>query len=397
MAKYTIELGKLIESGFKVFDETWGTFQPDHKRELESKIIGHYYFNEIGAETPDRFKHYINQHLREIMPYYNKMYESCLYDLAPLYNTIIERTIKGNSNSSSLMQQVNRNDSESLKRMGESIRDDFTGDEWATLDKTEHGVKDTIGNLTANRDEDETIQVNETENYTKDIDRNLDETINRSIGETTNSKETFDGNVNSTTKGSENESTTGTKWSSDTPQGEIVNNTFSVDSHYLTNYEHSSANRNRTYSEENSTKTDNVTDYTKNVDTLDDTVRNLGEKVKEVFSDTKSSHSDRVKNNKEVEDTTGFEDATTTTKQVEHKSTKTTDNKFSDSTENMLNTNIGSIASSGSDTTTDSTTYQELSNIGISKSKLVMEYRHSILNVDTLIIKELANNFMGVF
>lgn len=397
MARYTIELGTLIKSGYYPFDDTWSTFEANHKRELEQKIIGHYYFNEIGAETPDRFRHYLNQHLREIMPYYNALYRSTLYDLAPLYNMIVEREIKGNTTSNNSMQQVNRQDSESLKRMGESINTDFVGDEWSTKDTTQHGVKSTIGNLTGNHTENEGISKTGTEDWTKNTDKNLDETTNRVIKEDTVSKEIFDGEGTSKTTGTETETTNGTKRYSDTPQGEIVVSSLNIDAQFLTNYEQTTGNRNRNYSENGNTTTDNVTDFTKTIDTNDNFTRNVTEHDTEVMDRDTTERSTRDRTNKDIEDTTGFSDETVTTKEVGHTATKNNEKKFSDSTENDYSSQTGSTASSGESTSKDTTTVTEKSNIGVSRSRLIQEYRDAILNIDLQIIQALATNFMGVF
>lgn len=73
VSRYTMELGKLVGSGYEIFDDSWTTFVEMHKKELCDKIIRHYFFCEIGQETPDRFKHYLNEHLARIMPYYNQL------------------------------------------------------------------------------------------------------------------------------------------------------------------------------------------------------------------------------------------------------------------------------------------------------------------------------------
>ena len=43
---------------------------------LNKKILDHYLYAEIGQETPDMFRQMLNRKLREIMPYYNQLYET---------------------------------------------------------------------------------------------------------------------------------------------------------------------------------------------------------------------------------------------------------------------------------------------------------------------------------
>lgn len=94
MSKYTVQIRWLVEQAEK---DAWGTYSPgvytdasykalgmdtypifdeSYRHLLNDKIIGHYYFNEIGFETAAQFAWYMRQKLLEIMPYYNQLYES---------------------------------------------------------------------------------------------------------------------------------------------------------------------------------------------------------------------------------------------------------------------------------------------------------------------------------
>lgn len=84
MAKYTIELGHLINSNFDIGLKDYPIFNENHRAELNRKIIEHYYFREIGVETPGLFKRFLNRKMWEIMPYYNKMFETELLEFDPL-------------------------------------------------------------------------------------------------------------------------------------------------------------------------------------------------------------------------------------------------------------------------------------------------------------------------
>lgn len=86
MAKYTVELGRLIETGFDLGLNKYPIFDENYRRPLNNKILRHYWFREIGFETAELFKRYLNQTLAEIMPYYNQLYNSELIEFNPLYN-----------------------------------------------------------------------------------------------------------------------------------------------------------------------------------------------------------------------------------------------------------------------------------------------------------------------
>lgn len=84
MAIYTIELDSLIKSGYDIglADYPLPNFlrTDDEKNAwrgaLNKKIIAHYRFNEICCTAPDRFKHFLNTTMNEIMPLKNLMYQA---------------------------------------------------------------------------------------------------------------------------------------------------------------------------------------------------------------------------------------------------------------------------------------------------------------------------------
>lgn len=84
MAIYTIELDSLIKSSYDIglADYPLPNFlkTDDEKNAwrdtLNKKIIAHYRFNEICCTAPDRFKHFLNTTMNEIMPLKNLMYQA---------------------------------------------------------------------------------------------------------------------------------------------------------------------------------------------------------------------------------------------------------------------------------------------------------------------------------
>lgn len=106
MAQVTVELLKLLQTDFKLFDFPYEIDDAAWKEKLERDIVNHYYFYEIGSETPDRFKHQFMSKMLEIMPYYNKLHNSEVMITDPLVNrklseiiTEIESSTTVNDNS----------------------------------------------------------------------------------------------------------------------------------------------------------------------------------------------------------------------------------------------------------------------------------------------------------
>lgn len=113
MSKYTTEVRFICEqaSGLKestddyktvienarsnVFDFDFPIYKESYRSVLETKILKHYYTREIGFETVGLWKLNLDRKLNEIMPYYNKLYESADFDFNPFHDVdvTIERDI----------------------------------------------------------------------------------------------------------------------------------------------------------------------------------------------------------------------------------------------------------------------------------------------------------------
>lgn len=82
---------KIFDFDFPIYDEAYRTV-------LETKILKHYYTREIGQETIGLWKLRLDTKLNEIMPYYNKLYESALLEYNPLYTVNMTRDHNVNAN-----------------------------------------------------------------------------------------------------------------------------------------------------------------------------------------------------------------------------------------------------------------------------------------------------------
>lgn len=94
MAKYTIELGELKESGVKIFNFDYEFYDETKKPDFEEMFVNHFYFREIGQETVLRFQHYLKCMCKERLPYYNALLKLNLLQYDPLkpYNLTEELT-----------------------------------------------------------------------------------------------------------------------------------------------------------------------------------------------------------------------------------------------------------------------------------------------------------------
>lgn len=162
MSKYTTELrficeteaGKTESVGLskvdevitaalpKIFDFYFPIFDENYRVPLETKIIRHYYTREIGMETYGLWKLKLHTKLNEIMPYYNKLYESELYKYNPLYDVDMTTTHVGrrtgeNTNVDSRISE--RSNSGTSKNVG----DETTADTNRATTSGERSVENT--------------------------------------------------------------------------------------------------------------------------------------------------------------------------------------------------------------------------------------------------------------
>ena len=107
MATYTIELRKIINGGINPFDKIeYDFYNPSYKKQFENKFINHFYFREIGVETIERFIFNLETTLNEIMPYYNHLYKTSIYEYNPILNYDVKEEITRNLDETSNINTV---------------------------------------------------------------------------------------------------------------------------------------------------------------------------------------------------------------------------------------------------------------------------------------------------
>lgn len=84
MSVYTTQVRWILESGGTLALDSYPIFQESYRAVLNQKIIDHFYFREIGFETVGLFNNRLKTRLNEVMPYFNKLYETQLLNINPL-------------------------------------------------------------------------------------------------------------------------------------------------------------------------------------------------------------------------------------------------------------------------------------------------------------------------
>lgn len=157
MSKYTTEVRFICEStsgitestGFNdvesILDKAWNKifsdfpiFDEGYRAELCKKILRHYYTREICCETVGRWKLFLSDKMKNIMPYYNQLYQSELLKIQPLVS--VERSIEHKGEGSDI-HNTQRNDTNKSQTTA-------TGntDTWSYYSDTPQGGIDAIQN-----------------------------------------------------------------------------------------------------------------------------------------------------------------------------------------------------------------------------------------------------------
>lgn len=502
---YNPTLRDLDMAGVQIFNDWWDTYIPEYKPVLIRKIMHTYYFEQIGAETPEQFVHYINAHLERIMPYYNQLYASELIKINPMLNHSIEvngRTIEN------LLSKANTTDDKFAKAIRDFAgitdrsgaqgttatsttlqnRKDHTTDEYqksgteditdkrktiGTEDETDHETKVTNG--TTDTTEGEKTTVSDTRNLDKTVTERPGETVTtttdwgqtqkgtekvvgKDVADGTGSKdwtETRDDDSTTKTVTDLDETSTGNgeKDYADTPQKQLdvtsEYGTAHVRRDFLTNVtwtnDSSKHNADTTQDvtftdDETKTHKENTTDKT-TTDKTQDTETNTEKGGTD--TETKERSGENITETSETEYTDREQDRNLTSHTGQNQTVTTDGTRDIDTTENEdytrdkdwtekgsstsdLTSDTNSNTNSATDvqsTSTDQThensnmTQSTLSTqnkeseettdtgsttitsgfMNVSSSALLEAFRKTFINIDSMIIEELRDNFMLVY
>ena len=157
MAKYTTTIKTLIDNNFDFGLKSYPIFDENYRDTLNNNILNHYYENEIGFETANLFKFYLNQKLNEIMPYYNKLYDNQNKILNSMFDNVdIKEEFIRNTNTSANSNSNSNSDSKNLFQDTPQGSLDFTeleNQKWATNYNMSKGNINDTSNTTGNSDE----------------------------------------------------------------------------------------------------------------------------------------------------------------------------------------------------------------------------------------------------
>ena len=402
MSLYTTELRSICEfysgynesQGFSKIDEIvensrrdifgeYPIFDEKYRGILERKILKHYYVNEIGEETVGLWKLKVNNKMNEIMPYYNKLYESELLKYDPLndVNVTVSKTGEEAKNKTEISDSNNK----------------FIGNENGNSSKENNGENSKKENLNGNENGTNYNENSSNENKNENIidSRNSQEKIKKNSNEISSSmtygenEENISGNKNETeTTTAEKNNTKKDKYS-DTPQGAI---TGLEQDRYLTNA--------RIIGEDDTTNTDLTNRIT---NTENKAIKGVNENSENNSRlEEASNEIDTTGNSSKLENKNGTqkEENTYTKAILNQKEEKENKTEIENQIYNKLKNNLETQKKTNNETSNTVNDYIEnkVGKIGTKTyAKMIEEWRKTFLNIDLMIIKDLANLFFGLW
>ena len=375
LSKYTTELRYIVEAPDFTYDRIglaeYPIFDESYRKTLNDNIIGHYMFDEIGSETPGRFRQRMKAKMNIIMPRYNQLYKSQLVEIRPFltqeYTSLTQRDVE-----------------DDLKRLLNDVRD-IIDKETVTTDVAQSSTSDT--DVTSGETSTVTSETSgsSTDSRTSESTDVLDG--NSVTNRQGTDSDTMSGSDTTETDTTNNGSTTTNRDSkkivSDTPEGLLnmdnVNNNI-----YASNVEIDEST-DKTTTKDN-VVTNNKTTYNHGTerthDTTDSTDTNNTNNVT-TSSESNSGYSD----NTEVASNAG---RTSTTGVVTESTSDTDSNK--ESASNI----VDDITETIQKLITETSDFQTSGFSGQTMSEMLTKWRETFINIDQMIIAELEPLFMSV-
>ena len=142
---------KVIDDSWKkVFDFQFPIFDENYRSVLCKKIIKHYYTREIALETVGLWKLKLDTMMNEIMPYYNKLYESELLKFDPFRDADYTKEHEGSDSGSGtdLGETSSRNNGTHTGTIGDVGSIDLDETSWDVYSDTPQGALTNVDNNT---------------------------------------------------------------------------------------------------------------------------------------------------------------------------------------------------------------------------------------------------------
>lgn len=387
------QIQDVLNYGVNHFFERYPIFDENYRETLNKTIVGHYLNHEIGFETYALWKFNLNQRLMEIMPYYNQLYKTTLYEIDPFSNMDYTVDHDGESHDTEkLNQSVNdknkrdveeNNTSSGWSNHNNSFTDKYKSEKTSTSDTDSTDTNDLHDNTVNSGTDTSTTTYNTTNTDTKNNVKTTDEYKNLATTESGSIIHNYD-------SGTKNETRT---IFSDTPQG-ILQNPDSIEfATNVTNVTESSRKTGKdtdTYNNKKNTQNGVIEHTTSgsetNAKTGDDKTSTVhGHEIK---TDKTGTLKNVTKTGVESHDNDTRESASRDTNADGRKDTKKTSDSYS-----------GDSKSTSDNKKDNQNKYLDKykGRNGITMAEALKQYRDILINIDLMIIKDLRDLFMLIY
>lgn len=217
------QLESVLNYGVENFFEKYPIFDENYRTVLNKTIVGHYLNHEIGLETYALWKFELNQRLKEIMPYYNQLYKTTMYEIDPFSNMDYTIDHDGSSNDTEKLNQSVKSDdkrtvddtynSSGWKNHDEKYTDEYSSEKTSKTNSKSTDTNDLHDNTLNSGSDTTTTNYNTTNTNTKNNLKTTDEYKNLATTESGSLVHNYDSQTKSDTR----------TIFSDTPQGVIQN------------------------------------------------------------------------------------------------------------------------------------------------------------------------------
>lgn len=344
-----MDIGKMAKDAEPfLFPVPYPIWDEDYRNVLNTKIITHYLYREIGFDTPARFIFELCNKLNEVMPYYNQLYKLQLDGLQSLIDMDLYEEYMGEGVTHDV-----KSDTQSQEHKTEGDRETHESDDGTSYSYTTYGKQNSV-------------EETGTDTTTKDYGK-IDTTTYHNVQDTAtyNSSNVVDYDSQDKKTGQD------VNRFSNTPQGAL---TGILQDRYLT---------------------------TATVDDIDETTARTGSDTtshKGTDTSTRTGSEDTSQTGKDT-DTTDYDKRTTSQDSGQDK-TDNGSNNTATTTEEYLDKKLSTISGNtdASGTKSDSYLKHTWGRTGAKDIvEEVMQLRDAIINIDMMIINDLNDLFMGLY
>ena len=386
------KLREIVKADIPLFDFDYPMLA-EHRKEFERKFVLNFYDYFINFESITEFKRHLQSRLLNIMPKYVKLYQTENMINDPFVNFFTTVTQNSKEDNALIEKYIESLTAETLNKLNialQSIQDN--------VKNITSNSDSTVDNMLENKSGDEQrTSYSDTEKYTRDLNTDTTDTNKQDYNE--NSTAETDETQNTKTNETQSTDSENVEKFSDTPQVNFVvgNGIRNADGSYtpISSYATTLTDTSSTSDSEREATEDITKNSTGNSTVDRDITEEKTHTEKTTIEDNKDNNGNKTVTTNTTGTQTGNETSESNTAMDESGNTKI---NSAQEQRNNTKTDSAKIANRNrnekltKDTITVNKGFQN-ENI----SKLLEDYRHTLINIDEMIFNDCRNLFLGVW